>query len=114
MVASTIRLGVFARREEIEILKLVGATDGFVKAPFLVEGAIQGLVGAALALLTLYALYRAGAPSIERSLGATLLSIQMSFLGPYELCAAVLVGGALGLAGSNLAVNRHVHLDVRG
>src|SRR5205823_1245249 len=65
VVSSTIRLGVFARREEIEILKLVGATDGFVKGPFLVEGAVQGMVGAGLALALLYAIFRFAAPHVE-------------------------------------------------
>ncbi len=50
VVANTIRLAVYARRDEIEIMKLVGATDGYVRAPFLLEGALQGLIGAALAL----------------------------------------------------------------
>ena len=45
IVGSTIRLGVFARRDEIEIWKLVGATDRFVKTPFLVEGGLQGALG---------------------------------------------------------------------
>ena len=46
VVANTIRLAVYARRDEIEIMKLVGATDGYVRAPFLLEGALQGLIGA--------------------------------------------------------------------
>src|SRR5207248_738678 len=50
VVANTIRLAVYARRDEIEIMKLVGATDGYVRAPFLLEGALQGLIGAAIAL----------------------------------------------------------------
>ena len=108
IVASTIRLGVFARREEIEILKLVGATNGFVQAPFLVEGAIQGTVGAALSLGILYGLFRVAAPEVQRSLGAALCAVPLGFLGDGEMAVIVLLGMLLGLAGSSLAVSRHV------
>lgn len=108
VVSSTIRLGVFARREEIEILKLVGATDGFVKGPFLIEGMIQGTVGAAAALLLLYGLYRVVAPHVQSTLGAALLATPLTFLSPVECVTAVFLGAALGLLGSNMAVNQHV------
>src|SRR5207237_10472886 len=49
VVANTIRLAVYARRDEIEIMKLVGATDGYVRGPLLLGGALQGLLGGALA-----------------------------------------------------------------
>lgn len=113
VVSSTIRLGVFARRDEIEILKLVGATDGFVKAPFLVEGMIQGMVGAQLALGMLYGLFRAAAPHVQSTLGAALCATPLRFLSLPECAAAVCLGAALGLVGSNLAVDRHVRPEER-
>jgi cell division transport system permease protein len=108
IVASTIRLGVFARRDEIEILKLVGATDGFIKAPFLVEGICQGVAGAALAMALLYALYRWAAPWVEHTLGSALCAAPISFLPVGEVAIALCIGGTLGLVGSWLAVGRHV------
>jgi cell division transport system permease protein len=108
IVASTIRLGVFARREEIEILQLVGATDGFVKAPFLVEGTLQGAAGASLALAALYALFRACAPWVEHTLGGALSAGPITFLAPLDVAGAVAIGAALGLIGSAFAVGRHV------
>ena len=108
VVSSTIRLGVFARREEIEILKLVGATDGFVKGPFLVEGAIQGTIGAVLASLLLWGVFRVTAPHVESALGSALLATPLAFLPWGELAATVLVGGALGVIGSNVAVSQYV------
>ncbi len=51
LIFNTIRISIFARRNEIEVMKLVGASDGFVRAPFLVEGLAQGLIGAAFAAL---------------------------------------------------------------
>lgn len=110
IVGSTIRLGVFARREEIEIWKLVGATDGFVKAPFLVEGALQGALGTAAAALLLYGLYRAAAPRVEAVLGGWLAGGPLGFFTPGQLAVAVAAGTLLGLGGSALALGRYVRV----
>ena len=108
IVGSTIRLGVFARRDEIEIWKLVGATDGFVKAPFLVEGGVQGALGTALAASLLYGLYRLASPRVEAVLGGFMASGPLGFFSPVDLAIAVLLGALLGLAGSALALGRYV------
>jgi cell division transport system permease protein len=52
LISNAIRLSIFARRKEIEVMKLVGASDGFVRTPFVFEGLVQGLIGAGLAALT--------------------------------------------------------------
>jgi cell division transport system permease protein len=108
IVGSTIRLGVFARRDEIEIQKLVGATDGFVKAPFLVEGALQGALGTALAAGLLYALYRVAQPRVESVLGGLLSSAPLGFFPPTVLALAIAGGALVGLTGSALALGRYV------
>jgi cell division transport system permease protein len=108
IVGSTIRLGVFARRDEIELWKLVGATNGFVKAPFLVEGGLQGALGTGLAAMLLYALFRLAAPRIEAVLGGWLASGPLGFFTPAQLAAALLAGTLLGLAGSAVALGRYV------
>jgi cell division transport system permease protein len=110
IVGSTIRLGVFARRDEIEILKLVGATDGFVKAPFLVEGLLQGLCGTLLASGLLYGLFRLVRPRIEAALGGMLASEPLTFFHPAELGVAIALGALLGLMGSALALGRYVRV----
>lgn len=58
MVASTIRLTIFGRQEELELLKLVGATNSYIRTPFLLEGLLQGLAGALLGLSALYTLFQ--------------------------------------------------------
>jgi cell division transport system permease protein len=108
IVASTIRLGVFARRDEIEILKLVGATRAFVRGPFLVEGVLQGALGAAAAAGLLYGLFRMAQPRVETVLADVLLAGPVRFFGPTQLALAIFAGALLGLCGSWLALGRHV------
>ena len=57
LISNTVTIGIAVRKEEIAIMKLIGATNGFVKAPFVVEGIIIGLIGASIPLALLYFLY---------------------------------------------------------
>jgi cell division transport system permease protein len=108
IVASTIRLGVHARREEIEIQKLVGATDRFIRAPLLVEGALQGALGALLACGLLFGVYRWAGPGIEEVAASLLSRIDVCFLTSSQILLGVAGGALLGLAGSSIAVSRYV------
>jgi cell division transport system permease protein len=106
LVSNTLRLGVFSRRDEIEIMKLVGATDAFVAAPFLIEGFLQGLIGAALAVGALLATHAAVVPRLRASI-AIADGLRLADTLPAPLLAAlVLAGGAVGLLGSALSVAR--------
>jgi cell division transport system permease protein len=107
IVAATLQLAIYARRQEIEIQKLVGATDRFVKAPFLLEGLLQGLLGASLALVGLW-LFSTWATPRMASLFAFLWlpGADLSWMGGalvWQLCAT---GAGLGFLGSFLAVSR--------
>jgi len=105
VVANTIRLAVYARRDEIEIMKLVGATDGYVRAPFLLEGALQGLAGAALAGAGLLLAQRLILPRAAAAF-AFAAGASAPRLAPVH-CAVLAAAGALvGLCGSYLAVAR--------
>lgn len=104
-VFSTIRLGVFSRRDEIEILSLVGATPGFVRLPFLVEGALQGLVGAVVAMLLLGLLHLELRSLV---LDVHLLNVSWSLMPP-GMVAWLLIGGpTVGLTASALSVGRYL------
>jgi cell division transport system permease protein len=106
LVSNTLRLAVFARREEIEIMKLVGATDSFVGAPFLIEGLVQGLVGSGLAVGLLLGLHAALAPRLSAAVRLA-GEIRLADTLPWPLLAGLVAGGAvLGLAGSALSVLR--------
>ncbi len=105
VVANTIRLAVYARRDEIEIMKLVGATDGYVRLPFLLEGALQGLLGGALALAGLFAIQRWLLPRAADAFAfAAAANGPGLTVGPATLIAAS--GALVGLFGSWLAVTR--------
>jgi cell division transport system permease protein len=108
LVSNTLRLGVFARRDEIEIMKLVGATDAFVQTPFLIEGLLQGLSGGALAVGGLVGLAAAVLPRLGAVLGPA-AALRRADVLPVGLVAALVGGGAmLGLFASALAVGREL------
>ncbi len=106
LVANTLRLAVYARRDEIEIMKLVGATDGFVGAPFLIEGLVQGLAGAGLAVLTLLGAQAALLPRLHAAVALAGRMTRADVL-PTPLLLGLLAGGAaLGLVASSLSLLR--------
>lgn len=80
IIINTIKLTIYSRQDEVEILKLVGATNGFVKAPFLIEGSIEGLLGGATALAILLLGYLAVITRIDLRLGFA--SLDIIFLPP--------------------------------
>jgi cell division transport system permease protein len=104
IVANTIRLAIFARRDDLEILSLVGASRAFVNAPFLVEGVLQGALAGALALGLLYALFRLVLPGFEFGLELLLGGVAPRFFAPHEMAALLAGGAALGLVGSAAAL----------
>ncbi len=108
LVGNTLRLGVFARRDEIEIMKLVGATDAFVELPFLIEGLLQGLAGGALATGALFAVTALVLSRLGGELGLAVPIARGDLLPPALLAALVAGGGALGTIASALAVGREL------
>jgi cell division transport system permease protein len=101
VITSTMRFALHRRRIEVEVLKLVGATDRFVRGPFLVEGALQGAAGAAASLALLALLYAIVRGKFDDELGL-LLGIRPTFL-PWEIMAAMIGAGAVLGALSALA-----------
>jgi cell division transport system permease protein len=93
VISSTMRFALHRRRVEVEVLKLVGATDRFVRGPFLVEGALQGAIGAAASLALLAVLYAIVRGKFDDELGL-LLGIRPTFL-PWEIMGAMIAAGAV-------------------
>lgn len=107
IVTYSVRISAYTKRGEIEIMKIVGATDGFVRAPFIIEGITLGLIGAALSYGIVVVVYlKAFVPGIEQ-LGFVSSVPFASFALP--LCALYVAAGVLmGVFGGTLAINRYL------
>lgn len=108
IVWSTIRLAVYARRSEIQILRLVGGSTQFVRGPFIVEGLMQGALGATLALAILYVGFDTVRPFLEDGLSLLFAAGTLRFFTPVELGLGVGFGALVGLLGSRAAAGRYV------
>jgi cell division transport system permease protein len=107
VVGSTIRMALARRKTEVEVLRMVGATDRFIKGPFLVEGSAQGVMGASAAVVLLAALFFVVRGRLDSEL-AGLVGIEPTFL-PWQLIVGLIVcGGALGAAAAMLGIRRLV------
>ena len=97
IAANTIRLVLYSRREEIHIMRLVGATDNFIKFPFYLEGLIQGFSGGLIGLGVLYGAFSAIGSQFEQTLSAEMVAVRFFSIG---ICAAIVGCGMLtGLVG---------------
>jgi cell division transport system permease protein len=116
LIVNTIRLAMFARRREIEVMKLVGATNWFIRVPFMLEGLIQGLVGALIAWAASWGLNEALRNSLSKGVpdGGAQDFLQALAVSSGEVRSngilLVVIGAGLGAIGSAIAVSRF--LDV--
>jgi len=109
IVMNTIRTAVYHRRKEIEVMKLVGATEWFVRGPFVMEGVMTGLIAAAIALTLLVIAYPQVVSRFSADISFIPLSYDPSFIS--SLARDLLAGGALlGALGSYIGVRRFVRL----
>lgn len=112
LILNTIRMAMFARRREIEVMKLVGATNWFIRVPFMLEGLVQGLIGAFLAiagLVIIKPIFEGWLPKAEEIPLVSGFTVGGSaLLGIYVLVAVV--GALVGTIGAGIAVSRF--LDV--
>jgi cell division transport system permease protein len=110
IVSNTIKLTIYARKEELELLGLVGATRFFIKAPFLIEGVLQGALGALLSLIALGGCYAAFLHNAGNLLGVNPAGAGLCFLPAGHLAALLLGGVLLGFIGSATSLRRFINV----
>lgn len=113
LISNTIMIGITVRKEEIGIMKLMGAKDSFVRAPFVVEGITIGLVGAVIPVAVLYIIYEKVVVYILEQFNG--IENVMTMLSTGEifgvlLPAALIIGGGIGLVGSIITMRKHLRV----
>lgn len=111
LISNTVTVGISVRREEIAIMKLIGATDFLVRAPFIVEGIVIGLVGAAIPLVLLYFMYDRIIIYISQKF--SFIGSMMSFISTKTVFhtlipVALLLGVGIGFFGSMITIRKHL------
>lgn len=110
IIYNTIRLTIFARSTEIEIMKLVGSSDWYVQGPFVIEGVAYGLVGAIISSLVLYLAFRLSLPAAASFLGlSNITQIYSGLSFSLIILAQLLIGVFLGVGCSVFAVKKHLN-----
>lgn len=113
LISNTVTMGVTIRKDEIAIMKYIGAKDGFVRAPFIIEGIVIGFVGAAIPLAVLYFLYDKAVVYITTKF--SLLKNIIDFLPASEvyrtlLPVSLLLGIGIGFIGSSFTIRKHLRV----
>lgn len=113
LISNTVSVGIAVRREEIAIMKLIGAADYFVKAPFYVEGIMIGLIGSVLPMVILYSIYERIIDFVSDKF--SFLNNLMTFLSVDEVFTtlapvAVILGIGIGFVGSGLTIRKHLRV----
>jgi cell division transport system permease protein len=110
IVANTIKLTIYARKDELDLMGLVGATRLFIKVPYLIEGVVQGVIGAILAILVLLGVYLAFLNNADFFFSFNTMEAGLLFLPVTYLVALVFGGAALGFLGSLASLKRFISL----
>ena len=111
IIANTIKLATFYRREEIAIMKMCGATNAFVQWPFVVEGMLLGLTGALIAFFAQWGIYQLVAKLIVQGNGLSLVTItSYTSMAPNILLVFCVTGALIGVGGSLLAIRKFLQV----
>lgn len=111
LISNTVSMGISIRKEEIGIMKLIGANNSFVRAPFVIEGLIIGIIGSLIPLVILFVLYEKVIEFILTKF--SMLNNVMQFLGVFQVFevlvpVALVLGMGIGLFGSTITIRKHL------
>lgn len=111
LISNTITVGIAVRKEEIGIMKLIGATDSFVRSPFVIEGAVIGLIGSAIPLVIIYVLYN----KVIEFMATKFSILSLEFLPVKEIYTilipvSLVIGLGVGLFGSITTIRKHLRV----
>jgi cell division transport system permease protein len=98
IIGTAIRMAIYARRDEIQVMRLVGATEGFIRGPFILEGLLTGLAGGFVAVIATWIVYS----TISRSI------FRLEWLPETWMAAGIAAGAIVGIVASTIAVRRHL------
>lgn len=111
IMSNTVKLTVFNRRREINIMKYIGATDRFIRVPFVLEGLIIGFLGAVLAFLVVFWGYFALVNYVKANLNFELFQLVEAIkIAPLIAVIFVVVGSLIGVVGSAVSMRKHLHV----
>ncbi|MBU2563644.1 MAG: FtsX-like permease family protein, partial [Actinobacteria bacterium] len=113
LIFNTIRLSIYARRKEIEVMKLVGATNWFVRIPFLFEGFFEGFAGSIISIILLYFIGNFLLIKGERAIVDIMRIKELAIVGSgnvmlYVYVGVLVLGGLIGILSSIIALRRYV------
>lgn len=110
IISNVIKLNVFARRQEIEILRLAGASNAFIRVPFLLEGMTLGILGGFVSLLLLFIMIELFPLYLGTSLGLLNELISFRYLTPFQILMLIVGGAFIGLFGSLSSLARFLNI----
>lgn len=110
IIFNTIRMAIFTRREEIEIMKLVGATNWFIRGPFIFEAALYGIIAAVIAIAFTYTVILNGAPRLGNYIDTSTVTGLLQDNAALVMIALLLLGVLIGAASSMVALKKYLKL----
>jgi cell division transport system permease protein len=113
LISNTVTIGISVRKEEIGIMKYIGATDFFVRAPFVIEGILIGLIGSIIPLIIIYVIYNKTSIYLAERfsmLNSILDVLPVNTIFDALVPVSILIGVGIGFMGSVTTVRKHLHV----